>query len=295
MVQFGKLYHPPDCLHLTQNGGHALPGASTQARPHRLAGVRTGHERNVSARVSVVVPARNEKGRIGKVLAAIRGAAPAGTEIIVVDDASTDGTAKEASQTANVMVVPAAGGQHGKGTALLTGISAATGAVVLTCDADLGTLDAGLLFEMAGVLMEKPEISLVKARYRSEDSISGFGGGRVTELVAKPLLELFFPDLASLGSPLAGEMALRRKDALHIGLEPGYGVDIGFAIDIAKARGRAAIAEVDMGVKHHPHQPLAQLSFQAREVAAAILRRGLPGTAIDRALGSLASAEARLF
>ncbi len=297
MVQLGKLYHPRRTASLTGGRLSLPPRARAGPRPHRLAGVDTRVGRSKSAPVSVVVPARNEQGRIGQVLAAVRSALPASAELIVVDDGSTDGTAGEASQIRGVTLVPAAN-RFGKGNALYTGVSAATGNVVVTCDADLGSLDARQLVGMAAILVERPGTSLVKARYRSRDSLSGYGGGRVTELVAKPLLEWFYPELATLGSPLAGEMAFRRDDALRLGFDPGYGVDVGLAIDMAAAHGRDSIAEVDMGAKQHPHQSLARLSLQAREVAAAILRRALPGVSGDgytRLLENLAFPEEELL
>jgi len=117
---------------------------------------------------------------------------------------------------------------------------------------------------------------LVKGTYR-RPAVGGEGGGRVTELLARPLLRRLFPELAFLRQPLAGEVAVRRAALEGLVLEPGYGVEIGMLLDVARRYGAAAVAQADLGERLHRNRPLAELAGQADEVLAAVLSRtGLP-------------------
>jgi glucosyl-3-phosphoglycerate synthase len=103
------------------------------------------------------------------------------------------------------------------------------------------------------------------------------GGGRVTELAARPALSLLFPDLAHVLQPLAGETAVRRATVLEVGIEPGYGAELGLLIDVARRNGAGSIAQVDLGRRTHRNRPLAELGPMARDVMkVALTRAGVP-------------------
>ena len=121
-------------------------------------------------------------------------------------------------------------------------------------------------------LLVDPGIMLVKGTYLRADN-DGAGGGRVTELLARPLLRRLVPELAFVRQPLAGEVAVRRDALRGLVLEPGYGVEIGMLIDVARRFGPDAIAQVDLGERVHRNRPLAELAGQADEVLAAVLAR----------------------
>lgn len=216
-----------------------------------------------STLVAVVIPARNEAATVADVVAA---ALDATDEVVVVDDGSTDGTAQIALD-AGAAVVQAVEGP-GKGQAMRTGVEATTAEVVVFCDADLRGVDPSWFERLAQPVLDDPGVVLVKATYRREGE-----GGRVNELVARPLLDLLFPSVAHLRQPLGGEYAVRRLALDKVTLENGYGVDLGLVLDIADLFGADAIREVDLGVRVHRNRPLHELVPQAREVLEVALRR----------------------
>ena len=224
-------------------------------------------------RVSVCIPARNEAttvaGVVGSVVA-LAGPEPLVDEVVVVDDGSTDATAAVAG-AAGARVVRRLG-PPGKGMAMADGARASTGDIVVFLDADV--LNFGLHFVTALVepLLLDPALVLVKGAY-DRPTVGGAGGGRVTELLARPLLRRLVPELAFLRQPLAGEVAIRRPALAGLVLERGYGVEIGMLIDVARRYGAAAIAEVDLGERIHRNRPLADLAGQADEVLEAVLSR----------------------
>jgi glucosyl-3-phosphoglycerate synthase len=224
--------------------------------------------------VSVCLPARNEEATVRAIVRAIdRDLVRSGLvdEVVVVDDGSVDGTAAAAS-AAGARVVPAAGGP-GKGQALRTGLASTSGDVVVFCDADLYEFDSGFIVGLLGPLLTDPAVAFVKGFYRRPLGDRPDEGGRVTELVARPLLELLCPHLAHIVQPLGGEYAGRRATFEAIELVDGYGVDVGMLIDIARTFGVDHIAQVDLGVRLHRNRPLHQLVPQAKAVMAAVLAR----------------------
>ena len=223
----------------------------------------------------MIIPALNEEATVGAVVRAVSAEAP--HEVIVIDADSLDDTARLAREAgARVLnwreVLPGVEPCPGKGESLWRGVAAATGDVVVFVDADLKEVPEGLVAKLAAPFAEDG-VHLANADYRRGWHGEPTGGGRVTELTAKPLLRLFYPQLAHLNQPLAGEYALRRATALRLPFVAGYGVEVGLLIDVLNAHGSAAIAEVNLGQRHHRNRPLAELGSMADVVAATILQR----------------------
>jgi glucosyl-3-phosphoglycerate synthase len=241
--------------------------------------------------VSVCIPARNEDATVGAIVGTIRAELVDRLglvdEIVVVDDHSTDRTATEATG-AGARVVDAAsvltghGAGHGKGEALWKSLFASTGDVVVWCDADLRDFDPAFITGLLGPLLTDPAIGFVKGFYQRPVDGHVRGGGRVTELVARPLLTMCFPDLAGIVQPLSGEYAGRRQVLEQVPFANGYGVDIAMLIDIADRFGGGSIAQVDLGRRVHRNRPLHELSPMAAQVMQAALRRTGTGIAPDR-------------
>lgn len=225
-------------------------------------------------RVSVCVPARNEAATVAGVVAplvdAAQGPEPLVDEVIVVDDCSTDATGTIAAALGARVVR-----RHlrpGKGAAMARGLRAATGDIVVFADADVRNFGLHFVADLIEPLLHDPTIVMVKGTYERAGN-GGAGGGRVTELLARPLLRRLVPDLAFVRQPLAGEVAVRRRALDGLALEPGYGVEIGMLIDVARRFGAGAVTQVDLGERVHRNRPLDQLAGQADEVLAAVLAR----------------------
>lgn len=246
--------------------------------------------------VSVCLPARNEEATVGAVVRAIRtslvDAAPLVDEIVVVDDHSTDLTG-DVAMAAGARVVDASdvltehGEGHGKGEALWKSVHQSVGDVVVWVDADIVGFDPRFVIGLLGPLLTDSGIDFVKGHYHRPEA-DGTGGGRVTELVARPLLSHFFPELAEVAQPLSGEYAGRRSLLEQLPFVVGYGVDIALLIDAARTVGIDRMAQVDLGVRHHRNRTLDELGPQAVAVSQAILdRAGLrpPGPVVLRRPG----------
>lgn len=246
--------------------------------------------------VSVCIPARNEEATVAKVVGAIRDvlvlAAPLVDEIVVVDDHSTDRTA-EVAAAAGARVVDAStvltdhGTGHGKGEALWKSVHQSTGDVVVWVDADIVEFDPVFVTSLIGPLLVDPGTHFVKGHYHRPEA-DGVGGGRTTELLARPLLSQLFPELGDIAQPLSGEYAGRRSLLEQLPFVVGYGVDVALLIDAWRAVGISGIAQVDLGIRHHRNRTLDELGPQALAVSQAILdRAGLrpPGPAVLRRPG----------
>lgn len=233
-----------------------------------------------------MLPARDEEETIGRVLDAYLPLRDVGLldEVVVVDSASEDATAALA-EAAGATVVAAK--QPGKGGAMWEGVRASTGDLVVFADADV--LDAGphYVAGLLGPLLADPGVQLVKGFYQrpivAADGTVEEHGGRVTELVARPLLSLLRPELARLVQPLAGEYAARRTLLEAVPFPTGYGIEIALLLDAFARHGIEGIAQVDLGRRTHSHQSQQQLGVMAAEVMAAALRRVVPAGAIDLA------------
>ncbi|WP_151641063.1 glucosyl-3-phosphoglycerate synthase [Corynebacterium sp. 11A] len=227
------------------------------------------------ASVSVVIPALNEESTVAQVIAVVQQDDP--TEIIVIDSDSQDRTAARAAAAgARVLnwreIHPAIELRPGKGEALWRGLAAARGDYVVFVDADLQNPPPHLVQRLVAPLTD-PSVHLVKAAYRRPFGEDPHGGGRVTELTAKPMLRILHPELGHISQPLAGEYALRRSSARACSFIIDFGVEMGIVLDIAARFGPAAIAEANLGVKRHKHRPLQELAHTADSVARVLLDR----------------------
>lgn len=232
--------------------------------------------------ISVCLPARNEEATVGDIVASLRRdlieAVPLVHEIVVVDDGSTDRTAEQAAREgARVVSTGFAHGQGGsgpgKGQALSRAAVEASGDVLVFLDADVRNFESHFVVGLLGPLLLWSDVALVKGFYRRPFQGHPGEGGRVTELVARPLLARLFPHLAGVVQPLAGECALRRDVLAAISFADGYGVELAMLIDVARHFGVASLAQVDLGERVHRNRPLADLAPQAAAVLDVALAR----------------------
>lgn len=234
-----------------------------------------------SLKVSVVIPALNEEATVDQVVATCLASEVVreSGEVLVIDSDSTDATARVAAEAGARVVnwseVGPAETRSGKGEALWRGVRAARGEIIVFVDADVTSARPDWVDALVAPFAD-PAIHLVKASYQRELA-GGPGGGRVTELTAKPLLRTLFPQLARLSQPLAGEYAIRRTTALAVPFVGGYGVEVGLLIDVASLHTPAALTETPLSTRRHRNRPLSELGPMADVVAATILQRaGVP-------------------
>ena len=232
--------------------------------------------------VSVCLPARDEAATVGAIVECVYDELIDGCglvdEIIVVDDHSTDATAAVAAAAgarviAAADVLPEHGDGHGKGAAMWKSLAEAEGDVIVWCDADVIGFEPHFVTGLLGPLLTQPGISFVKGYYERPAFGSGDRGGRVTELVARPMLALLFSHLTTVMQPLAGEYAGHRELLERLPFIEGYGVDIALLIDIADRFGTEVIAQADLGTRIHRNRPLDELSPQATAVIQTMLSR----------------------
>ncbi|HTA36349.1 MAG TPA: glucosyl-3-phosphoglycerate synthase [Solirubrobacteraceae bacterium] len=255
-------------------------------------------------RVSVCLPARECAGTVGRIVAALSSLREAGAidQLLVVDAASADGTAEIAAQAGaevrqEAELMPEHGAVLGKGDAMWRALSALSGELVCFLDADSEQFSAHFAMGLLGPLVCEPGVSFVKAFYRrplaspeqqamaSSDAAIALGsplagvadlaegGGRVNHLTARPALALFYPPLAQIRQPLAGEVAARRELLERLPFVTGYGVEVAMLIDAWRAVGIEAIAQVDLDEHFNQHKTLAELAPMAQTVLATIARR----------------------
>lgn len=232
--------------------------------------------------VSVVLPALDEEATVGEIVAAIRRdlmspGVPLVDELVVIDSGSRDATAEVAARAgARVIhrddILPRLPAAPGKGEVLWRSLLVTGGEIVCFVDADLREFDASFVSGIVGPLLTDPGVQLVKAMYdrplETGCAVVPAGGGRVTELVARPLLNLHWPRLAGFVQPLGGEYAARRSLLERLPFPVGYGVELAMLIDALSLVGLDALAQVDVGVRHHRHQDGQALG----RMAAAIYR-----------------------
>lgn len=247
--------------------------------------------------VSVVVPAKEVAGTIGGVLdvtVAPLVAAGVVDEVVVVDARSADGTARTAAEHgARVLqqdeLCPAAGPCRGKGDAMWRALQATSGDVVAFLDGDTEDPSPAHLAGILGPLLTDQGVQMVRGcfdrpRRQTDGTVTAHEGGRVTELAARPLLNLHRPLLAGFRQPLAGEFAGRRTLLERLPFPVGYGVEIATLIDALEIAGLDALAEVDLGERQNRHQPLRDLAPMAFSVLAAVERRVGRGTAVSSSM-----------
>lgn len=264
--------------------------------------IRTSHHRDLplsrlldakgATSVSVCLPARDEAATVGRIVETIRRdlieTHPLVDEVLVLDDHSTDDTARVAAEAgARVVdaarVAPSGWTGHGKGQVLWKSVFASRGDIIVWCDADIEEFPSHFVSGLLGPLLVDDDLAFVKGFYHRPEE-GDVGGGRVTELVARPLLSLLHPALAGVIQPLSGEYAVRRSVIERVPFAGGYGVDVGLLIEVADRVGLDRLAQVDLDVRHHRNRPLSELSPQALSVAGAILRRAGVETAPAAAL-----------
>lgn len=229
-------------------------------------------------RVSLVVPARNEAATVGAVVSRVREALVETValldEVVVIDSDSTDATYDVAADAGAVVhrsaeIRPDLGSLPGKGEAMWKSLFVTGGDLVVFMDADLLDWDTHFVPGLLGPLLTRPEVSLVKGFYERPGSDGPYEGGRVTELVARPLIALLFPPLAGLVQPLAGEWAVRRALFETLSVPTGYAVELAALVDTWRAHGLDAIAQVDLGRRAHRHQALRDLGAMATQILTA--------------------------
>ncbi|MHB8342631.1 MAG: glucosyl-3-phosphoglycerate synthase [Mycobacteriales bacterium] len=237
--------------------------------------------------VSVVLPALNEAATIGPIVAAVvdnlMGHLPLVDEVVVVDPGSTDGTAEIAAAAGAVVVaeasiLPGHGRRPGKGEALWKSLFVTRGDLLVFIDADLTDFRPAFVTGLLTPLLCDPDVAFVKACYdrplsHPDGSVSPAAGGRVTELVARPLLDLLWPQLAGVVQPLAGEYAGRRSLLESLPFASGYAVELALLVDAVAAVGLDGLAQVDLGSRSHRNQPDAALGRMAAAIVATALGR----------------------
>jgi len=233
-------------------------------------------------RVSVCLPARNEAGTVGAAVHTVHQTLMVDhavvDELVVIDDGSTDGTAAVAEAAGATVfdaagILPEYGTEHGKGQAMWRAVHVTTGDLVVFCDADIRDFDPGFVLGLLGPLVTRDDVTFVKGCYDRPFEGRPGEGGRVTELMARPLVSVFFPHLAGLNQPLAGECAARRDVLEAVPFVGGYGVDLGLLIDVSERFGVTGLAECDLGQRVHRNRPLAELSVQALAILQLALHR----------------------
>jgi glucosyl-3-phosphoglycerate synthase len=249
---------------------------------HGLPAIAIGAERPSA---TLILPARNVAGTIGAILSVVndlRARTGLPDQVIVVDADSPDGTADIArAHGAEVYseneLMPGYGPAQGKGDAMWRSLSVARGDIVMFADADTTDFQDYFVYGTLGPLLADPQIQFCKAAYRrpftqGEKSVAD-GGGRVTELMAKPLINLFYPELAGFVQPLAGEFAARRELLNAVPFFTGYGVEIGMMIDVFAEVGLPGMAQVDLGTRQNRHQSLASLTRMSSVVLRTVAMR----------------------
>jgi glucosyl-3-phosphoglycerate synthase len=236
--------------------------------------------------ISVCVPARDEAHAIAGVVAPLVALRDAGVvdQVVVLDDDSCDETAAIAAELGAEVVqpatlLPAFGPVLGKGDSMWRALTVLRGDVVVFVDGDSEDFGAHFACGLAGPLISTPRLQFVKGCYRRPFKAGGgapvqpTGGGRVTELIARPLLRAFYPDLGAVRQPLAGEIAARRELLERLPFCTGYGVDVALLIDACASAGIGAIAQADLGTRQNRHRPLEQLAPMSAAVLSAVLTR----------------------
>ena len=236
--------------------------------------------------ISLGLPALNEAETVGKIIRTIKGTlleeAPLLDEIVLIDSGSTDETVQIAKDLGIPVIVhqeilPGYGSYRGKGEALWKSLFVLKGDLIVWIDTDIKNIHPGFVYGILGPLLRAPEIQYVKGFYRrpikvGEKSYSE-GGGRVTELTARPFLNLFFPELSGIVQPLAGEYGGRRQALERVPFFTGYGVETGLLIDLFNEFGLRALAQVDLEERIHRNQPLSSLSQMAFAIIQVFMQR----------------------
>ena len=233
-------------------------------------------------RISVCLPTLDVGDTVGPIVAAVRRElmerVPLVHEIVVVDSDSRDDTRARAAEAGARVVRARDVLSHlppgrGKGDALWKSLAVVEGELVVWLDSDVTDPDPGFVTGLLGPLLTHEEVAYVKAVYRRALGGDADGGGRVTEICARPLLNLFYPELTGFAQPLSGEAAGRRDVLRGVPFFTGYAVEIGLLIDLLARHGLPAMAQVDLGARRHANQPTTSLGAMASTITQAVLTR----------------------
>jgi len=232
--------------------------------------------------LTVVLPARDEAATVGTIVERILALDGLVDQVLVVDADSSDATAEVAAAAGAEVVAQRElpdefGPVLGKGDAMWRALSAARGELVAYIDSDTRHFDAKFVTGLFGPLICEQDVQFVKGAYRrpftAGETVVPDGGGRVSQLTARPLLDAFYPDLAGLTQPLAGEIAAPRQLFERIPFATGYAVETAMLLDVRELVGAGAIVECDLGERHNHHQPLHALRPMAEQVLSVICER----------------------
>ncbi|GAC1462881.1 MAG: hypothetical protein PVSMB7_03780 [Chloroflexota bacterium] len=236
--------------------------------------------------ISLALPTLNEEKTVGKIVTTIKRRLmdryPLIDEMVVVDSQSEDRTAEIVTSLGVPVyqhpdILPELGTYRGKGEGLWKSLQVTSGDIVVWIDSDITGIHPKFVYGLIGPLLTQPRIGFVKGFYRRPLNLGGqlltTGGGRVTELTARPLINLFYPQLSGLVQPLAGEMAGRREVLESVPMFTGYGVETGLLIDILEQFGLQSIAQVDLQERVHRNQSLLSLSKMAFAIVQVVIQR----------------------
>ena len=243
-------------------------------------------KRAQGAIISLALPALNEQETVGKVISTIKAELMTGTplldEIVLIDSNSTDRTREIAEQEGvpvyiHQRILEQLGARRGKGEALWKSLLVTRGDIIVWIDTDIVNIHPRFVYGILGPMLINPQVQFVKGFYRRPlregAKMQAGGGGRVTELTARPLLNLFYPELSGVVQPLSGEYGGRRAALEQLPFFSGYGVETGLLIDIYEKYGVNAIAQVDLLERIHHNQPLEALSKMSFAIIQAVMRK----------------------
>jgi glucosyl-3-phosphoglycerate synthase len=253
--------------------------------------------------ISLGLPALNEEATVGRVIETVKRAlmddVPLLDEIVLIDSDSTDNTVSIAESLGipvyrHPQILPEVGARRGKGEALWKSLHVLKGDLIAWIDTDITNIHPRFVYGLLGPLLKRRSVQYVKGFYarpiKVGDQLQAFGGGRVTELVARPLLNLYYPELSGVVQPLSGEYAGRREALESVPFFSGYGVETGLLIDLHDRYGLEAIAQVDLEERVHHNQPLvglSKMSFAILQVFLGRLDARYGSTLLDQANRSM--------
>ncbi|MFI6290422.1 glucosyl-3-phosphoglycerate synthase [Nonomuraea sp. NPDC050790] len=260
-----------------------LPEVESWWRRRTFSAVDWPLERLVEAKggtsVSVVLPARDERETVGEIVGVLLRELPdLVDEVVVIDSRSTDDTAAVARRAGAAVhaqdeILPGLKPLDGKGEALWKSLAVTSGELVAFVDSDIRNFQSSLVTGLLGPLLDDPGLAYVKGCYDRPLRGAPTGGGRVTELVARPLINLHWPELAGFMQPLAGEYAGRRSALERVPFITGYGVELGLLVDLLSLAGLDGLAQVDLGAREHSHQSTEALGAMAAQIMLAAWSR----------------------